>query len=158
MKCKYLTILVYNNPHLIESSANWTLHSSNISINFEKILNKVIQKKAPDGWGLGLQKKQSLIQDFNGIHLTKQRQGSSLYCQKGIDKEIEAHSKMSIVLQELKLTLNAIYKAPKHAKDLEDLLGINLRCDWLQRHSGCGSQDKSSYNNTGGIFHGQGPS
>lgn len=33
---------------------------------------------------------------------------------------------MSIGLQELKLTSNAIYKAPKHAQDPEDLLGINF--------------------------------
>lgn len=33
---------------------------------------------------------------------------------------------MSIGLQELKLSFSAIYKAPKHAQDLEDLLGINF--------------------------------
>lgn len=33
---------------------------------------------------------------------------------------------MSLGLQELKLTFYTIYKAPKHAKDLEDLLGINF--------------------------------
>lgn len=33
---------------------------------------------------------------------------------------------MSTGLQELKLTLNAIYKAPKRAKDLKDLPGINF--------------------------------
>lgn len=33
---------------------------------------------------------------------------------------------MSIGLQELKLTFNAIYKAPKHAHDLENPLGINF--------------------------------
>lgn len=33
---------------------------------------------------------------------------------------------MPIGLQELKLIFNAIYKAPKHAQDLEDLVGINF--------------------------------
>lgn len=33
---------------------------------------------------------------------------------------------MSIGLQELKLTLSAIYKAAKNARDLGDLLGINI--------------------------------
>lgn len=33
---------------------------------------------------------------------------------------------MSTGLQELKLTLNAIHKAAKNARDLEDLLGISV--------------------------------
>lgn len=33
---------------------------------------------------------------------------------------------MSVGLQELKLTSNAIYKVQNHAQDLEDLLGINF--------------------------------
>lgn len=41
---------------------------------------------------------------------------------------MEAHKTMPIGLQELKLTFNAIYKAPKHAQDLEDLLGISFQC------------------------------
>lgn len=73
------------------------------------------------------------------------------------NKEIEAHSTMSVGLQELKLTSNAIYKVPNHPQDLEDLLGINFWCCWLQRQSGCRPQQGiSSSNNIGGIFHGQG--
>jgi hypothetical protein len=41
---KSLKMLVDNNPQLPERSVNQTLHPSNISINFEKILNNVIKK------------------------------------------------------------------------------------------------------------------
>lgn len=45
MKNKNLKILVDSNLQLTKRSINQTLHPSNISINFEKILNKVIKKQ-----------------------------------------------------------------------------------------------------------------
>lgn len=44
MKHKNLKTWVDSNPQLTERSINQTLHPSNISINFGKILNKVIKK------------------------------------------------------------------------------------------------------------------
>lgn len=44
MKHKNLKILVDNNLQLTERSINQTFHPSNISINFEKFLNKIIKK------------------------------------------------------------------------------------------------------------------
>lgn len=43
-ECKNLKRLVDNNPQLTERSINQTLYPSDVSINFEKILNKVIRK------------------------------------------------------------------------------------------------------------------
>lgn len=44
IKRKNLKILVDNNLQLTERSINQTFRPSNISINFEKILNKIIKK------------------------------------------------------------------------------------------------------------------
>lgn len=66
---------------------------------------------------------------------------------------------MSTGLQELKLTLNAIHKAAKNARDLGDCLELASDvADFKDTQDVDPQSGKSSHSQTGGTFYDQGPS